>query len=189
MPQSHTSNQERELLVGDATKMRYFAYALDTILAVVFTMAVGMNLDVLDVMNPMVRGFLGFVLFFAYFFLFEGATGQTPGKMYLGLVVRSQDGGRCSWLQAFVRSILRFLETNPLLFGGAPAAICVVVTKRKQRIADLLAGTVVVSKRQLRDRVIEHNESRVTCDGCGEELEIGQSPCPVCGATISGANE
>jgi uncharacterized RDD family membrane protein YckC len=40
---------------------------------------------------------------------------------------------------------LRIIEVNPLLFGGIPAGIAVILSRRKQRIGDLLAGTVVVS--------------------------------------------
>jgi uncharacterized RDD family membrane protein YckC len=40
---------------------------------------------------------------------------------------------------------LRIIEVNPLLLGGIPAGIVVISTSRKQRIGDLLAGTIVVS--------------------------------------------
>jgi uncharacterized RDD family membrane protein YckC len=41
------------------------------------------------------------------------------------------------------------LEANPILFGGIPAGIAIISSAKKQRIGDLLAGTVVVSGREL----------------------------------------
>jgi uncharacterized RDD family membrane protein YckC len=39
---------------------------------------------------------------------------------------------------------MTILEVNPLLLGGLPAGLVIISTKRKQRIGDLLAGTLVV---------------------------------------------
>jgi uncharacterized RDD family membrane protein YckC len=41
--------------------------------------------------------------------------------------------------------LLRILEVNPLLIGALPASIAILSSKRRQRIGDMLAGTVVVS--------------------------------------------
>lgn len=48
---------------------------------------------------------------------------------------------------ALVRTLLRVVEANPLLFGGVPAGVCILASKRNQRLGDLAAGTLVVSVR------------------------------------------
>jgi uncharacterized RDD family membrane protein YckC len=50
-----------------------------------------------------------------------------------------------------IRSGLRIFEVNPLLLGGLPAGLVIIASQRKQRIGDLLAGTVVVSNKLLWD--------------------------------------
>jgi uncharacterized RDD family membrane protein YckC len=67
------------------------------------------------------------------------------GKYFQGLIVRKLDGGRCDWRAALIRGGLRIIEVNPLLLGGLPAGLFVISTDRKQRLGDMLAGTVVVS--------------------------------------------
>jgi len=64
-----------------------------------------------------------------------------------GLVVRNIDGTRGELKSHLIRTLARLLEANPILLGGIPAGIAIISSTRKQRIGDLLAGTVVVSKR------------------------------------------
>ena len=66
-------------------------------------------------------------------------------QVFQGLVVRKLDGSRCDWKAALIRSALRLVEVNPLLLGGLPAGLVIIASERKQRIGDLLAGTLVVS--------------------------------------------
>ena len=69
----------------------------------------------------------------------------TFGKYFQGLIVRKLNGQRCDWKAACIRGVLRVIEVNPLLLGGIPAGLVVIATDQKQRLGDLLAGTVVVS--------------------------------------------
>lgn len=59
--------------------------------------------------------------------------------------MRKLDGSRCDWKASLIRGGLRILEVNPLLLGGLPAGIAILSSERKQRIGDMIAGTVVVS--------------------------------------------
>jgi uncharacterized RDD family membrane protein YckC len=83
------------------------------------------------------------VIWFLYFFIFEGTFGATPGKAVSHLRVIKIDGGRISWGQAAVRALLSLFEYN--LIG----AIAIWSTKYKQRIGDLLARTLVVHKEKV----------------------------------------
>jgi len=58
--------------------------------------------------------------------------------------VRKLDGSPCDWKAALIRGGLRLFEVNPLLLGGLPAGLVIISTSQKQRLGDILAGTVVV---------------------------------------------
>lgn len=80
--------------------------------------------------------------FYAYFVLCEWLVGQTLGKRLLGIRVRGQDGRRPTLRAVVLRNFLR----PPLLLPAAyvVGSIVLLVTPRRQRVGDLLAGTVVV---------------------------------------------
>lgn len=80
-----------------------------------------------------------------YFTLLEGGAGTTPGKVALGLEVRQVDGGELSFLDAFVRTLLRLLWVAPGLGQAFLVADAVMVrrTEMEQRIGDKAADSVV----------------------------------------------
>ena len=127
---------------GDASKARILAFVIDHAIAVaVMWVAIALVPESL----PLVKAFLFFLVYLAYFVVLEALWSRTLGKFFQGLVVRKLDGSRCDWTAALIRGSLRIFEANPLLFGGFPAGLVVIASQRKQRIGDLLAGTVVVS--------------------------------------------
>jgi uncharacterized RDD family membrane protein YckC len=150
-----------EELIGDATKSRLFATVIDHLLALG-----AMFLVVAQVPPeyPALKAFFFFTVYLAYYAVFEGAWSRTPGKFFQGLVVRKTDGSPCGWKAALIRSLARLVEVNPILFGGVPAGLVIIYSQRKQRIGDLLAGTVVVTTRtaylfsQTRDAALEIEE-------------------------------
>ena len=133
-----------EELIGDASKSRLIAAVIDHILALG-----AMFFVVAQVPSeyPALKAFFFFTVYLAYYAVFEGALSRTPGKFFQGLVVRKMDGSPCGWKAALIRSATRVVEVNPILFGGIPAGMAIISSQRKQRIGDLLAGTVVVSTR------------------------------------------
>ncbi len=70
--------------------------------------------------------------------------GQTPGKRILGLRVVRADGAPVGLVESVIRNVTRMAEL-PLLY--APGVLCVALTRRHQRLGDLLAGTLVVRDR------------------------------------------
>ena len=126
---------------GDASKARFFAFLIDQYISLALTV-------VAVIMVPAEYSLAKWVLFVgiyvAYFVLTEAVWSRTPGKLFQGLVIRKLDGSRCGWRAALIRFALRVIEINPLLLGCLPAGIAILATKRKQRMGDLLAGTVVV---------------------------------------------
>jgi uncharacterized RDD family membrane protein YckC len=80
---------------------------------------------------------LSILAFLAYLILFEGLTGATPGKLLAGLRVCAADGQRCGFGKALARNLLRVADLLTLYLVGA-------VSKKRQRVGDLAAGTLVV---------------------------------------------
>lgn len=87
---------------------------------------------------------IGCAAVLAYFPLTEGIWGRSLGKLVTGTIVVDADGNPPGAWRAIVRTLLRFIEVNPFLVGGVPAGVSVLVTKHRQRLGDLAAGTYVV---------------------------------------------
>ena len=131
-------------IIGDASKARLLAVFIDHIIAfAVMMLAVAFVPESL----PQMKALFFFVIYLAYFVVLEALWSRTLGKFVQGLVVRKLDGSRCDWTAALIRGFLRIFEVNPLLFGGLPAGLVIIASERKQRIGDMLAGTVVVSNK------------------------------------------
>jgi uncharacterized RDD family membrane protein YckC len=71
--------------------------------------------------------------------------GQTPGKRALGLRVVRADGAPVGPVESIVRNALRAVE---LPLGYAPGVLMVALGPRRQRLGDLVAGTLVVQERR-----------------------------------------
>lgn len=83
-----------------------------------------------------------FVVGSLYPILFEVYwNGQTPGKRLSGLTVLRDDGTPVDWSAATARNLLRFVDSLPLGYATALAAIW--LNRDGKRLGDILAGTVV----------------------------------------------
>lgn len=75
-----------------------------------------------------------------YFIYFEYKKhGQTPGKKIFGLKVVTIDGAPLSFGKCMMRETLRYVDTMLIL----PGLLSFLLTQKKQRLGDLLAGTMV----------------------------------------------
>ena len=87
---------------------------------------------------------LQFAVRWGYYVLFEGLMdGQTPGKRIHHLRVVREGGFSVGFAASAVRNLVRILDMQPLFlylvgFGS------ILVSKRGQRLGDLVAGTIVV---------------------------------------------
>jgi uncharacterized RDD family membrane protein YckC len=88
---------------------------------------------------------VGLVVKAAYHAVMESALGWTFGKKILGLKVLQADGSRASVRGVLLRTALRLVEVEGFLWllGG----LVMVNTQRRQRLGDLLGGTIVVQQR------------------------------------------
>lgn len=129
-------------MTGNSGRPRIFAFILDNLLA---TVSAFLAVALLKTDSPYLAGGALCLTYLGYFFLSEALWSRTPGKYLQGLVVVDPSGGRCGWRRSLVRTLLRVVEANPLLFGGLPAGLAILASKRNQRLGDLAAGTLVVS--------------------------------------------
>ena len=77
-----------------------------------------------------------------YFFAQEASGGRTLGKRALGIRVVSDAGGDASVGQVTVRTLLRIVDTLPILY--LLGFIVALITPKSQRLGDLAGGTRVV---------------------------------------------
>jgi uncharacterized RDD family membrane protein YckC len=68
--------------------------------------------------------------------------GQSVGKRLLGLRVVEANGLRLELPQVIVRNLMRFIDALPVLY--LVGAVSCVLNRRRQRLGDVVAGTVVV---------------------------------------------
>jgi len=123
------------------TMPRYIAAVMDNALAIALTVIL---VKVLPEHLVLAQLPVAVLVYFGYFLVFEASLGVTPGKLVMGLKILSFDGGRCTITQVLIRTAFRVIEVNPLLLGALPAAIGIICTRDRQRLGDMVAGTVVV---------------------------------------------
>lgn len=135
---------------------RVVAYILDILIltgyfiAILFVVA---GLDSLHLFNRdfmvlwIILGIIAALPALFYALLFEYFTqGQTPGKRALKIKVVSMNGERLSFGQCFIRWVFGLIDFGTCY--GFTALLVISVTQRKQRIGDMLAGTLVISTNQ-----------------------------------------
>ncbi|MEZ5384606.1 MAG: RDD family protein [Prosthecobacter sp.] len=128
--------------------VRSMAYTLDLLLRMLiyvvtfFVMVIVVRPSIgMEMTNGL---FLLFLFFMEWFYnvIFEaGAKGATPGQRSMKLRVMSVTGGPATFAQAVMRNFLRVVDFMPGLY--LTGLICMLFTKRFQRLGDLVANTVV----------------------------------------------
>jgi uncharacterized RDD family membrane protein YckC len=71
--------------------------------------------------------------------------GRTPGKRAMGIRVVGTDGAPVGLAESLARNLLRVVEL-PLAY--TPAILAVALGPRRQRLGDLVAGTLVIRERR-----------------------------------------
>lgn len=127
------------------TGSRIGSFFIDAILAVViYWVSAFLLLSIFPALDTMVLLSFGPIFFFLgyYFFLELFNRGQTLGKRIVGLKVIRLDGRDPTPADFLTRSI--FLLPDVLLSFGMPAVLLVASGRQKQRLGDMVAGTVVI---------------------------------------------
>ena len=128
--------------------VRSMAFLIDLLIRIGIYIGVGIAMSMLlpSVIGPeMTSGLLTLFVFLMEWFynvFFEaGAKGATPGQRSMKLRVMSVTGGPVSLAQAVMRNFLRVVDFMP--FTYLSGIVCMLFTKRFQRLGDLVANTVM----------------------------------------------
>ncbi len=132
---------------------RMLAAAVDAVLQLLLLFAVllgalgvgALGLDLGGVETALLYVVL-FLLLFGYPAAFETLwRGRTPGKAALGLRVVTAEGGAIRFRHAAIRSILGLVDKYAL--SAIPGVVALLLSRRNQRLGDLVAGTLVLRER------------------------------------------
>ncbi len=128
--------------------VRSMAYMMDLLIRIGIYIVVAILAFWLlaGVIGPQMTGGLMmlFMFFMEWFYnvIFEaGPRGATPGQRSMKLRVMSMTGGPVTLAQAVMRNFLRVVDFMPGLY--LTGIVCMLFTKRFQRLGDLVANTVV----------------------------------------------
>ena len=116
-----------------------------------------------------------FSLWFNYFAFCEWRWGQTIGKNATGIEVRSIDGARrLTYGQASIRNLLRLVDFFVI------GEVMIAATRRKQRLGDLAAKTVVLADRA--PRTAQEQTRLMEAGVAPGALDAGDRPSGGCSA-------
>jgi uncharacterized RDD family membrane protein YckC len=89
-----------------------------------------------------------FLLQWGYFALFEAfGNGRTPGKRVAGIRVIHRSGRGIGFIESLARNLVRFVDYMPGFY--AVGVVAIFVSRRHQRLGDMVAGTLVVRDREI----------------------------------------
>ena len=88
--------------------------------------------------------FLWLAIGLAYYIIMEALSGATLGKKAMGLKVMKEGGEPIDWKASIVRNVLRLIDG---FFFYLVGAIVVWASKKRQRLGDMAANTLVVKAR------------------------------------------
>ena len=135
---------------------RWLAGGIDILLAAFgFLLANRVIPESVHTKAPHLGGTVALLISIAYFWVPEAVWGCTPGKWLTRVRVVDALGCPPGPGRALVRTLLRLVEVNPLLFGGLPAAAVAYRSKTGQRLGDTLAKTYVLRVADLPGRTVE----------------------------------
>ncbi|RFM36159.1 RDD family protein [Chitinophaga silvisoli] len=131
--------------------VRFLAWIIDLLIRIAFGIAIYVTFSRMHLAGNTAT--VMYILFCAlpislYYLLFEiTMNGQSPGKMMLGIKVRSLNGSKPSISQHLIRWLFRLLEAPWGIFflNGAVPIITMIRSRYDQRLGDVVAGTIVVN--------------------------------------------
>ncbi len=89
-----------------------------------------------------------FLMQWGYFALFEAfGNGRTPGKRVAKIRVIHQSGRGINFVESLARNLVRFIDYLPGFY--AVGIVSMFLTRRHQRLGDMVAGTLVVRDREV----------------------------------------
>lgn len=136
-------------LAGPA--QRYIAYMIDLVIRVVMVFGMMIITPMVGIVLPGTATGIMLVLLFlntwGYYTICEGFfKGQSIGKHFCGLRVIRDEGYPITFWPALLRNLVR--SADAIVFYGI-GITSMLLTRRFQRLGDLVAGTVVIQERSV----------------------------------------
>ena len=119
---------------------RSAAFLLDLVIVSLLDVLLVMSLFGTNALSQDTNNFLLPAVFLLYFWYFGAATGQTPGKIILGIKVVEDNGRPMKLLSGLTRTLSYYIDVMLFFSGFLLAAI----RKDKKALHDIIAGTKVV---------------------------------------------
>jgi uncharacterized RDD family membrane protein YckC len=156
--------------------LRVIARAIDIVISVfaVFLVFVGLGVLDDDTVTVIAGSLIGFVVFLGYPVLMEAFWGgRTLGKAMMKLRVVRDDGAPIRLTQATARGALGLFDVWATL--GFVGLVSIVVSRRSQRLGDLVAGTIVLrgSRSSVRAVLPVHFSVPPGCEELVRLMDVG----------------
>ncbi|GMK41905.1 hypothetical protein PCCS19_49640 [Paenibacillus sp. CCS19] len=100
--------------------------------------------------NPLPILGVSLAVLFGYFAILESISGFTIGKWVLRIRVVGHDRSVPGIGKLFVRNIIKLVELSFFMLCGIVSTILILVTRKKQRLGDMAAGTFVLKVQDAR---------------------------------------
>ncbi|WP_139957593.1 RDD family protein [Flavicella sediminum] len=150
-----TQNVNISFIAAEAGE-RILAWFIDVLikiayLSVIFGVVFGVFTNGLDAVADDQWSRIAFVIVLAspvivYTLVLESLlSGQTIGKRIVRIQVVKIDGYQASFLDFFIRWVMRIVDIN--LFSGIVALVSIGSTKYHQRVGDIASGTAVITRK------------------------------------------
>ncbi|MCL5266237.1 MAG: RDD family protein [Chloroflexi bacterium] len=131
--------------------LRIVATIIDTIIYFIFSWVVAAQTGNTTSAGFEMTGapaFLTFAVWLLYYILLEGFVGGTVGKLVLGMRIVNDRGKAPGIVAAIVRNLLRIVDFLP--FAYILGMVLIATSKKKQRLGDRAAGTLVVASKSVK---------------------------------------
>ncbi|HIP94919.1 MAG TPA: RDD family protein [Leucothrix sp.] len=124
---------------------RMLAWMIDVLIRLSINIIIFTTLAFLGKTGTGIALIISFLLEWFYPVYFElYKNGQTPGKKSFNIYVSMENASPITPAASIIRNLLRFVDFFPIFYGFG--FISMLLTKRFQRLGDLVAGTVVLHK-------------------------------------------
>jgi len=132
--------------VGSRFAAAFIDLIIEIGLIVAVATAAGILAEVASGWGGAMVALLSFVIVVGYDVFFEVLhSGRTPGKQMNGLRVVQTGGEPVTFVPSAIRNVLRIVDFLPTMY--LTGIVAIFVTRRNQRIGDLVGGTLVVRER------------------------------------------
>ena len=102
-----------------------------------------LSMESINALAPLIPATAWLGLTWTVFIASTGLWGVTPGKWLFGIRVVRMTLRPCGVLTALLRELMFWIDM-PQLLTAIPGVLCLIATEHRQRIGDLVAGTLVV---------------------------------------------